>query len=474
VTVVATIDIDGQLKFGEVDSHSFRTDADANAYFRVIDPTTGARAVDYTADGYLIVDGPSGAPVTQEYKHDLYLSSNATARVQETPAETFATVAQWPWPATVGSAPVDFGRDIGPRTVAFTTTVGATLDLDGSMQIDSDAQLGDATATADVEGVTASFAPDPVNPGITLTLATAPPVAVGPDTTTTVTTDRTTYVHGLPIPATARVTSLSGGIPSGSVTFAIDGQPWETRQLDSTGSASSDIGDVGWSYADFAVGTHEITASFVSDSLDGPSVGTTEVTVTKATVTTTLSAAPDPLVADQPFSMAVHLVNDVPTHEAVMGELDWNIDGRPSGSSTVTFNHAQVTIAGLHAGAHVITVCYAGNDSFAASCAAPVAVTVAKASTRTAVDLVMVPGRPRKPESLTATVSLVNPAVGTAGGTVTFRVDGYVLGEMFLVHGAAALPVDPKTLAGQHVVTVTYSGDVDRLPSSGQLSFPRS
>lgn len=465
VTVVATIGINGGLSFRNDGTTGFYADADANAYFRVVDPATYSRLVDYTADGYLIATGGSGGRIEMQSKHDLYLSSNTTPTTQETPAEVDAVLAQWPWPTITQASPVDFGSDIGIRTVTFATTVGATLDVTGSFQIDNDAQVGLVGATSDLRNVNASFAADPANPGISLTLQTSPP-AIAP-TTTTVSTPQPSYVHGAPVTLTAQVAS-SNGVPTGTVTFSDDNGSLGTAQLDSTGHAQLTMGPGGY----LSLGAHAITAGYAGTNDYAPSSGTTNVTVTRATATVTVTP-PAAMTAGQTSTLGVTVTTDAPSTDTPVGPVSWWIDGEARPQGALTSGAVLLSVPGLTAGPHVIAVCYSGDAFIRDNCPPEFTVTVAKSGTTTKISASAMPSVPSRNEVLTANVrSASGQAVPT--GTVTFRDGTAVLGTSTVINGVALLSLPGKTLAGSHVVTATYNGDTSYFGSSAQLKFPKS
>jgi hypothetical protein len=83
-----------------------------------------------------------------------------------------------------------------------------------------------------------------------------------------------------------------------------------------------------------------------------------------------------------------------------------------------------------------------------------------KAATSVVVSSTPNPSRLGQQVTFTATVSSVNPADGTPGGTVQFVIDGSNYGSpVALSAGGVATVTDTVLPAGSHTITAAYSGD---------------
>ena len=83
-----------------------------------------------------------------------------------------------------------------------------------------------------------------------------------------------------------------------------------------------------------------------------------------------------------------------------------------------------------------------------------------KAATSVVISSTPNPSRLGQQVSFTATVSSVNPADGTPGGTVQFVIDGSNFSSpIALSVGGLATVTDTVLAAGSHTITATYSGD---------------
>ena len=83
-----------------------------------------------------------------------------------------------------------------------------------------------------------------------------------------------------------------------------------------------------------------------------------------------------------------------------------------------------------------------------------------KAATSVVISSTPNPSRLGQQVTFTATVSSVNPADGTPGGTVQFVIDGSNYGDPVAVSAGGLATVNDTVLAaGSHTITAAYSGD---------------
>ncbi|MGB8859522.1 MAG: 5'-nucleotidase C-terminal domain-containing protein [Ilumatobacteraceae bacterium] len=109
------------------------------------------------------------------------------------------------------------------------------------------------------------------------------------------------------------------------------------------------------------------------------------------------------------------------------------------------------------AGAHVFVARYADSNTIAGSTSAPSTVTVTKASSATFLwTNKFVVRRGHTGPKLTAYVGLNSNA--TATGTVTFTVDGAVVGSAPVLNGSASLQLGSTLSLGVHIAYAQYSG----------------
>ncbi len=152
-----------------------------------------------------------------------------------------------------------------------------------------------------------------------------------------------------------------------------------------------------------------------------------------------------------------------PTNPAVgatpTGNVQFKIDGaNPTGGLVaVDVNGiATFTTSAMTVGAHTVTAVYAGDVNFIGSTSAALSQTVkTRLATTTAVTSSVNPSVWRQSVTFTATVTPENLSLGTATGTVQWRIDGANVTTSTLVAGKATYTT--ATLArGTHTVVASY------------------
>src|SRR5262249_54911728 len=118
-----------------------------------------------------------------------------------------------------------------------------------------------------------------------------------------------------------------------------------------------------------------------------------------------------------------------------------------------------------------LTASYTGTGNFANSTSAAVGLTINRAATAVALASSVNPAVAGQAVTFTATVSVPAPGDGLPTGTVTFMDGNVVLGT------APVSPLSGKAtfttsfaVAGGHVITAVYSGDVNLVGSSQALT----
>jgi len=222
--------------------------------------------------------------ITAMYLGDNNSSSSLSVGISQEVDQTItsATVSALPNPGTAG-APVAVTATIlvtnGAATPTGTVTFASGATALGSAPVGAG---GKATInpvfTPGPYTIVATYAGDTndggsVSAGYPLTIQIAA-------TTTTLTSSSNPSVVQSPITFTAKVASIGGGTPTGSVTFLADGTSIGSASLDATGSAS-------FTTAALLAGNHQITASYAGDGNDSPSTssGLTQAVNTIPTIT---------------------------------------------------------------------------------------------------------------------------------------------------------------------------------------------
>lgn len=280
-------------------------------------------------------------------------------------------------------------------------------------------------------------------------------------TTTTLTSARNPSVAGEPVTFTATVTATApeAGMPTGVVTFTIDG---------ATAPVVLSHGVATYLTTTLPVGEHVVTAAYGGDATFEASVAAPLTqTVSKAGATITLTSAPNPATLFQAVHLTATVTVDAPGAGTPTGVVTFTADATPLGSSAIDAHGAATfTVNSLAVGDHVISASYGGDASFTASTSHAVTQSVLRVATLTT--LVATPATTvyGEPLTLTATVTTTASGIGAPTGVVTFSAGANAPGEIVLGAGAvgadgvvtlttAALPV------GEYTLEATYGGDAD-------------
>jgi len=363
VKVALITQLDGTLGYVAT-SGSFTSDSNATVKFAVTDPNNyGHSVASYVADGYLETDAASGDPTTgaggfveEMYKTDLYLNSNAAPSVSETPAETYIRpTSSWPTGSGVGGAPVDFGNSIGTRTITFATTVGATLDIDGSLSTLEAVSNGVTAATSDFSnGFSAGFGADPANPGISLTLATDPPASV--PTSLVFAPVKSTYVFGEPVHVDVCVWA-DHAVPTGALTAGEGGTTLDTENLDSLGCTTLTL-------TGLSIDSHVLWFSYPGAPGFGVSSGTMALDVTRDATTTVLSVQPAKVKPASPVRLVADVSTNAPGVGTPTGTVTFYDGSKVLGSAVLTSGEAVLSLPGKPlVGKHTISAAYTGDTT---------------------------------------------------------------------------------------------------------------
>ncbi|MGP4002228.1 beta strand repeat-containing protein [Streptomyces sp. 8N706] len=282
-------------------------------------------------------------------------------------------------------------------------------------------------------------------------------------TTTTVTTSPDPSVFGQPVALTAVVAPAppGTGLPTGIVTFTVDGQGGGTftAPLDSSGTATVTVDTLG-------TGSHSVTAAYGGDAGFASSSGADTHTVDQADTTTAVSSAPDPSVFGQDVTFTAVVAPVPPGAGAPSGVVTFTVDG--GGTFTVPLEAdgtATVTLGTPPVGEVTVTATYGGDAVFASSSSADTH-TVDQADTTTTVSSSPDPSAVGQAVTFTATVAPVPPGAGTPNGIVVFSISGGPTLTGTLVDGVATV-TDSTLSTGSYFVIATYEGDAGFGPSTG-------
>jgi len=275
-------------------------------------------------------------------------------------------------------------------------------------------------------------------------------------TTTQVAVTPNPSVYGQALVLTATVTSNSPGIPTGLMTFYVNGSALKTVKLTSSGPASYNAALL------LPVGSQQnFTAQYSGDIYFATSTSpAVALVVNKAsTYIGTTFATPNPPTSPQTLTAAVSVSSP----------------GGGTGTGTVVFQEGQTILgtaalngvglaavpASLPGGPHSISVTYQGDSNFLPSSSPQplnLSVPISTVTTLTSTPSALV-STYGTPVTLTATVTASVATGGNLGGTVTFW-DGPTFIGSFVLSGTAtsgSVVTPASTFAvGQHSITAVF------------------
>lgn len=204
-------------------------------------------------------------------------------------------------------------------------------------------------------------------------------------------------------------------------------------------------------------------AVFASGS--GVETATDPAALTITPIATVTSVQADPAAPDVGESVTF-VSSTFPANAS--GSVQFAVDGNPLGGPVPLVNGTGTSPAtsSLSVGDHTVTATYSGDLNHASSTGTG-GVSVGKVETSTALSFSPPSTYPGQDVTATATVS---PSAAT--GTVTFTLDGDVVGGPVALSGGTASVDLPAMARGTHVVVATYSGDTTRaISTSGPVTY---
>jgi hypothetical protein len=278
-------------------------------------------------------------------------------------------------------------------------------------------------------------------------------------TTTALTASAQNITVGQSVTFSAAVTSGTGGIPTGTVSFREGAAVVGTGTLNAQGVTTTTTSSL-------TVGTHIITAIYSGDSNYITSTSNTvTVVVAQAGSSITLASSLNPAVVGQNVTFTASVPASTP---AATGTVTF-MDGAASlgsvnltGTGVATFSTTQ-----LAAGQHAITAVYSGDANHSGATSSVVNELIVQQATA-------------------AIISSLNPSISGNNVTFTAKISGAgsaaPSGKVTFLDGAATLAVvtldatgsatySTSTLAvGTHPITVNYPGDTNYSTATASLT----
>jgi len=259
---------------------------------------------------------------------------------------------------------------------------------------------------------------------------------------------------------TAAATIPSNFVPSGAVTFTVDGTFIGFADL-TNGSAvliwnpSSSIGD------------HVIAASYVGDDVFAATSASITRTAVKLDSVTGVEVFPSPPEQQQLTNIYAVVSSAQGSLFKPTGTLTIR-DGETILVSTSNIPSQFLPVATYRfptAGTHILTADYSGDANYK-----PVTATQPQLVTK-AIAAIGLSGSPASPLTVGQTLRLtatVVASVSPAGGTITFRENDADIGSAPVVGTSASITIQPS--AGFHSYSAVYNGNADLDPATTKFS----
>ncbi len=214
---------------------------------------------------------------------------------------------------------------------------------------------------------------------------------------------------------TATVAPTSGtGVPTGSLTFTVDGVEQPETTLSATGTAALTL--------NLTVGKHTIAAVYSGSSAYAPSNSTLTETVSLAATTTVLTISPATVITGNPAVLSAQVTSattGVPT-----GTVTFMAGGAALGAPVTlsATGTATLTLSTLAIAQYSVTAVYSGDPNYATSSSGvvPLAVTPIPPG----FTMVAAPATLSVPQGGTTQTILALAPAGGISGTVTFSCSG--------------------------------------------------
>jgi large repetitive protein len=341
----------------------------------------------------------------------------------------------------------------GALTGTVTFSEGATVYGVATVNGSGNASLPISTLPAGSHSIIATYSGNTNYATSTSTVLLE--VVQSTSTTTTLTQAAPTTLAGQPASFTATVSSTTGGIPTGNVTFNDGGSGIGQATLNAQGVAI-------FSTTTLAVGTHSITAVYTGNvSYSTSTSAAVQHTVALATPTLTLAGPGTPVNAGTTFTMTATLSSN---GVAPTGTLALHNGGTTLAIATVTANGTfTFPNLSLGVGTYQLTAVYSGNVDNATETSAPVTVVVQLTPTTTSLSSSANPATLGNSVTFTATASGGTPL---PAGSIKFMDGATVLGSSPVGTGGVATFTTSTLTFGTHAITAVYQGDVDHAVST--------
>jgi hypothetical protein len=284
-------------------------------------------------------------------------------------------------------------------------------------------------------------------------------------TTTTLVSTASPSVFGQSVTFFAVVRSQTAGTPTGTVTFENGTNTLGTAVLHSSTAILSTSA--------LTVGTHSITTIYSGDAnFAGNQPAPLLQTVTQDSSAATLLSTASPSVFGQKVTFFVLEKAGAPGSGTPTGTITFRDAATSLGTAVLNSSGvATFTTSALAVTSHTIAAVYSGDANFLTNTSAILTQTVSPDVSTAFVLSAFDPSVFGQGVVFTALVLANSPGAGTPSGTATFKDGATTLGTVALSSAGRATLTRYALTAGNHLITVSYSGDANFLASaSGTLT----
>jgi subtilase family serine protease len=296
-------------------------------------------------------------------------------------------------------------------------------------------------------------------------------VEVQPSSTTTAVVPSTsTPVGGITFTVSATITSVNAGTgavpPSGTLDFRLDGVSQGTKQVVTGTPSTASISMT----APLTAGAHQVVGFYSGDNNyynSTSNAGT--ITVSKSAPTLTITPSTTTPLAGSSLQISATIAPAGTGGAAPTGTVTFTLDGASVGTSNITAGSpstATVTITAPNVGGHTLAAAYSGDTNYTSATAAAVTITIAKVATTLALTPATTTPLGGSSLLVTASISITGTSAATPTGAVTITMDGVTQGTPTVMSGTTATLAITVPASGSHTLQASYAGDANFLSST--------
>jgi len=387
-----------------------------------------------------------------------------SASVSTTLRQVVLDPAKLPTSTSIASSrnPAQWGENV---LLTATVTGGAsvpkgtvTFTIDGASQLPVNLEGGQATLatsslTTGIHLITATYSGSAIySVSISPTLRELILDPTKLISTTSITSSQNPALLGNPVSFTAVVTGTNPGpVPTGTVTFIIDGTPQAPINLIN--------GQAVLTTSSLTAGVHLITADYSGSGIYSasttPNFYQIIFNLNQRNSSITISASQNPIRLGSSVTFTAEVVGEGPVPK---GKVIFYINNIPQSPVTLVNGQATFTTSNLIKGLNLIQATYEGNVVYSGSISnilTELVFSPQQISTSTTLTSSVNPSFPNSPIIFTAKVQSARGNIPK--GNVVFLINGSAVAEVPLVNGEATFETS-TLLPGKYEITAVYKG----------------